>query len=354
MILNNISLAANQSGRAFVTKVALRRTARVLGLLGLSGATMGAQVISRFGSPFDGAAQPSQSDSRSSSSNVAVMAAGDSYSTSSYIHADAALTEARLSSAPAVPSGRISNGTAGQYNNNRPRYHYGGNDDGSSKWMFYAGAGLTAPIGNAKQYLTENFALQAGGGYNVTRHFSVPIEFDWAKFGLTKQNLNNQITIYDSILGPGAVDGMLDGNSHIWSFSVEPRYTFRSGSTWKPYVFGGVGFYHKVANFTVPSTGSCGYGYGYGYGYGGGCGNVNFDHYSSNAPGFDGGAAISYQLSNSRVSFYAEARYVFVDSSQQQGVTINNYTTASTAGADLYPANSNHTAYIPITFGVRF
>lgn len=35
-------------------------------------------------------------------------------------------------------------------------------------------------------------------------------------------------------------------------------------------------------------------------------------------------------------------------------MTINNYTTTAKTATDFYPANSYHTEYIPITFGVRF
>ena len=246
-------------------------------------------------------------------------------------------------------------GTGGGHaqNNGRPGYRsdYTNSDD-SLKFTVYGGAGATVPVADTSNYLTPNFDIQAGVGYRFNRHLELPVEFDWDQFGFTKSALDNQIAIYDSIFGNNAVKYLLDGNSHIWSFSLQPTYTFYSGPEWGAYVKAGVGFYHKVANFTLPSEQFECYYF---------CGiyeaNYNLDHYTSNAPGYDAGVGVTYRFSpDSRARFYAEARYVFIDNQQRYGITNTPTSLASVTDSttNFYPANSNRTEYIPITVGVRF
>lgn len=226
------------------------------------------------------------------------------------------------------------------------------NDDDSLKFTVYGGGGSTVPLADTSNYLTPNFDIQAGVGYRFNRHFELPVEFDWDQFGATKSALDNQIGIYDSIFGAGAVNYLLDGNSHIWSFSLQPTYTFYSGPRWGAYVKAGVGFYHKVANFTLPSEQFQCYYY---------CdiyeANYNLDHYTSNAPGYDAGFGLTYKFSpESHARFYLEGRYVFIDNQQRYGVMNNpaSLATVSNSTTNFYPANSNRTEYIPLTVGIRF
>lgn len=248
----------------------------------------------------------------------------------------------------------------------RPRYRGANtNEDGSSKYIFYGGAGLSQPMGNTFHYLTPSWGLQVGGGRQFNRHFAVPIEFDYDHFGMAGETLQNQQNLYNYFIGlydastggpadPNYITPIsgLDGSSHVWSFSVDPTYTVYSGEGLGAYVVAGVGFYHKTATFTVPSTQEyCDYYYGC-YTY---SANQPIDSYTSNAPGFSGGFGVTYKFSRfSGEKFYAEVRYVFVDNSQRQGVTI---ATASPSNANVYndyPANSNRTTLIPIKVGIRF
>jgi hypothetical protein len=226
------------------------------------------------------------------------------------------------------------------------------NSDDSLKFTVYGGAGATVPLADASNYLRPNFDIQAGVGYRFNRRLELPVEFDWDQFGFTKSALDNQIAIYDSIFGAGSVNRLLDGNSHIWSFSLQPTYTFYSRGTWGAYVKAGVGFYHKVANFTLPSAQFECFDF---------CGidvtHFNLDHYTSNAPGYDAGFGITTRLSpDSHARFYAEARYVFIDNQQRFGIanTPASLATVTNSTTDFYPANSNRTEYIPVTVGVRF
>ncbi len=232
-----------------------------------------------------------------------------------------------------------------------PRYRGSNtNADGSPKYSFFAGVGLVQPIGNTYKYLTPSYGLQVGGGRNFDRHVGVMAQFDYDHFGFTGATITNQSNIYFGAQGQG-----LDGSSHVWSFTLDPTYTISAGEGLGAYVVAGVGFYHKTANFTVPSTGVyCDPYYGICYQY---AANETIDKYTSNAPGFNGGLGLTYKFSRfSNERFYVEARYVFVDNSQRQGITntqasLNTITATTT---NFYPANSNRTTYIPIKAGIRF
>ncbi len=244
----------------------------------------------------------------------------------------------------------------------RPRYNDSAhNPDGSNKYAFVVGGGLTAPVGNTYHYLNTNYAFQVGAGRNFNKKFGVMVQFDYDRFGFNGQTLYNQQTLYNYYCSPAQaaagtciqVSG-LDGSSHVWSFSLDPVYNFVSGEKWGAYGVVGVGFFHKTANFTVPETGEYFDPY---YGPIEYSANETIDKYTSNAPGFDGGFGITYKPSRfAGERLFAEARYVFVDNSQRTGVTV--YSPVSVlntyAGSNAYPANSNRTTYLDFKAGIRF
>jgi hypothetical protein len=222
------------------------------------------------------------------------------------------------------------------------------NADGSNKYTFFGGVGLTVPTGNTHTYLTPSYSFQFGGGRNFNKTFGVMAQFDWDNFGFQGNTLDNQSLLYFGATGQG-----LDGSSHVWSFTLDPTYNFYNGDKYGAYVVGGVGFFHKVATFTLPAIEETYYG---AYQV-----NAAFDHYTSNAPGFDGGIGFTYKPSrfgNERL--YAEARYVFVDNQQRTGLTAASLNTTAgqnyliNGGTNFYPPNSNRTTYLPIKFGIRF
>ena len=238
-------------------------------------------------------------------------------------------------------------GLDAQYGRRRygaPRYRGGNtNADGSQKYTAYAGVGLTLPVGSNSNYLTTSYGIQGGVGRNFNKHFGVNVEFDYDRFGMTGATIAQQSFLYT---GSYVNQYGIDANSHIWNFSVQPTYQIYSGEGLGAYLTAGVGFYHKVANFTAPQEESDYYGDVFDV-------NENFDHYTSNAPGFDGGVGLTYKFSHfSSEKLYAEVRYVYVDNSARPGITVA--TTNTYAGYNFFPQNSNTTAYIPIKFGVRF
>lgn len=214
------------------------------------------------------------------------------------------------------------------------------NPDGSSKFAFMAGAGASIPVQDTGKYLTTSYAFQAGVGRNFNKNFGVMFQFDYDHFGFQSSTLNSQQNLYNSLCGTACISG-LDGTSHIWSFTLDPTFTFAGSGTTGAYVVGGVGFYHKRADFTVPATGTyCDYYYGC-YQY---QANQPIDWYTSNAFGLNGGVGLTYKPSRfANERLYVEARYVWMDNSPRAASFTN-----------LYPPNANQTYYIPVTVGLRF
>jgi hypothetical protein len=216
------------------------------------------------------------------------------------------------------------------------------NPDGSSKFTFMVGAGLSSPVEDTGKYLTPNFAFQVGGGRNWSKKFGVLVQFDYDKFGFQGSTLANQQNLYNTGI-PSSSEyylSTLDGNSHVWSFTLDPTYTFYTGDTYSAYAVGGVGFYHKTANFFVPATEeACSF-----YGCFDYAADETVDKYTSNAPGFNGGMGMTFKPSRfAGERFYLEARFVYVDNSPR-AASATNY----------YPPNANQTYYIPATLGLRF
>jgi hypothetical protein len=224
------------------------------------------------------------------------------------------------------------------------------NADGSPKYTFAVGGGFTLPTGDTHKTLNTSYTFQVGAGRNFNKTFGVLAQFDWASFGYRSPTLPNQLAIYQRL---GATDGYgdpitsLDGNTHIWSFSLNPIVNYYTSDTWGAYAIGGVGFYHKVANFTVPAPGQfCNFYFCYTYNA-----NATLDHYTSNAVGFNGGLGFTRKFSRfSSGKLYAEVRYVWINNDARpysEGSTTSDY-------FNVFPQNSLHTSYIPVTFGFRW
>jgi Outer membrane protein beta-barrel domain len=234
----------------------------------------------------------------------------------------------------------------------RPNYNDSRtNADGSPKYDFFGGGGFGLSTGGTHNYLSAaGWGLQVGGGRNFNKKIAINLQFDYDHFGFQTATLNNLLAIYSSL---GATDGNgnpiseLGGTSHVWSFSLDPKYTFFEGDKYGVYGVIGVGFYHKTANFTTPGIAEyCDPFYG--------CiqyqANETLDKYTSNAPGFNAGIGMTYKFSRfASQRFYAEARYVFVDNSAKPFDI-----SGEAAYFNAFPQNSAKTTYIPVKFGIRF
>jgi hypothetical protein len=254
-----------------------------------------------------------------------------------------------------------------QYGGGRQRYgrpKYRGsntNADGSPKYDFFVGGGFAPPVGDQFNYATLSWGFGGGGGRMFNAHFGVNAEFNYDHFGLTGSALNDQQNLYNYSIAlynqqnPGnpvsPISG-LDGNNHIWSFTLQPIYNIKSGEGMGFYVTGGGGFYHKVTNFQVPALGTyCDPFYGC-YSY---TANQTIDHYTSNAFGLNGGLGVTYKFSRfSGQRLYAEVRYVYLLNSYRPGVTIDTVNPGNAGEANFFPQNSQRTSYLPVKFGLRF
>ncbi len=243
----------------------------------------------------------------------------------------------------------------------RPKYRGSNtNADGSPKWDFFVGGGFGTPLGQF-DYATTSWGFGGGGGRMFNARAGVNLEFNYDYFGMTGQTLQNQQALYNySILqynlqnpaNPVQYISGLDGNSHIWSISLQPIFNIKNGDGIGAYVTGGGGYYHKVADFTVPAIGTyCDPFYGC-YAY---SANQTIDHYTSNAFGINGGLGITYKFSKfSSQRLYAEVRYVYLLNSYRPGVTIANVNPSNVSEANFFPQNSQRTSYLPVKFGIRF
>jgi hypothetical protein len=238
----------------------------------------------------------------------------------------------------------------------RPRYNDNShNADGSKKLTFELGGGFTVPVGGTHDYSKLNYKFQVGAGRNFNKTFGVLAQFDWDNFGIQTNTLNSLLATYNSL---GASDqsgnplSQIGGNTHIWSFSINPIINILQSESTGVYVVGGVGFYHKATNITTPSVGTyCDYYYGC-YQY---PANASIDKYNSNAPGFSGGLGFTYRGSRfSGVKFFTEARYVYIANSERPYYDGTKGTQLSPTYFNVFPQNSAKTSYIPVTFGVRF
>ena len=229
----------------------------------------------------------------------------------------------------AEPSPAGGSGAAGQYDNRSG----GGNGRGSglrSKLAFEAGGGFNAPTSDSSPYITWGGNFTVGAGLNFSKRFSTLLEYQF---------------IDDKLPGKIIAEtGATGGNSHIWSFTVDPVFYLFPKSHNDVYLTGGGGFYRKVTNFTDPQPAQyCTY-YYCGIGYQ----NVTVGHLSSNQGGWNVGAGYAHRMGgmygDSRMQLFAEVRYL--------DIMTPEYNSSPNGLGNTFIGSD--TKLIPITFGVRF
>ena len=234
---------------------------------------------------------------------------------------------------------------AGQYGSRRRSYGHSRyqdrlhNADGSTKIAFVGGAGLNVPVGNTGKFYTPSYAVEVGGGWNFNKNFGVLAEFHYDHVGLTGGAINYE---YNNLINAGITQDELDGfdaNGHVLSFSIDPVVSLtQKGSKFGAYATGGVGYYRKTTNFTLPSVGTeCDYYYCYQY-----SSNVNVDQYTADGFGANLGLGLTYKLSEfSSERLFVEGRYTWLK-------------LANSNNQDFFPFNQRNSEYIPVTVGIRF
>jgi len=209
-----------------------------------------------------------------------------------------------------------------------PQYGEGSRDSQQSSsrlghLSFELGGGFNAPFGNDIPYITWGGNLTLGVGRQFTPHVGALVEYQFIDDKLPGNFLS-------AVGTPG-------GNTHIWSFTVDPILYLRpvDHAGWNAYAVGGGGFYRKVTNFksSVPVV-YCGY---FGFCVGG-HENATVATFSSNQGGMNVGFGFTHSIAESRAKYFAEARYLWVDSPRSSASQVGTGTTE----------------LLPVTLGVRW
>ncbi len=218
------------------------------------------------------------------------QSASPSYSSSSYVPSSYNLQ---------YGNGQYNNGQYtgnpygnGPYNNRRtPRYTGHSRAD---HLVLEGGGGVTAPGGDTQNYANTGWNVLAGIGYRFNHRLSLLAEWNF-----------NYMFVPHSLANVSA--GTPDGNEHIWTIDLNPKFDFIRGGRADAYVIGGGGFSRALTNFTVPVLFYC-----YDYYFGGyPCsGDVTVAHTSSNQGNVDIGLGGEWRLSPyDRTKLFLEARY---------------------------------------------
>ena len=189
-----------------------------------------------------------------------------------------------------------------------------------------AGAGFDAPLGNTKNTQTFGYNVKLGGGWNFDRHFGMLLEYEFNRTGIP----DNVLRSVAQQAGVG-----VNGNVHLWGFTLDPVYYYKTEGSWGGYLTGGGGFYRKVTTFSTPIF--LGYGCDFFYGCYPQYANQTVSHFSSNQGGLNIGTGLTHNL-GSGGKVFAEARYLWVDSPRATPTKLGSGTVSM----------------IPVTFGIRF
>jgi hypothetical protein len=183
--------------------------------------------------------------------------------------------------------------------------------DGTEKLALEFGGGWDISNGPSRTTQTRGWNYLMGSGYNFNRRFALLGEYSFNRFTIPVI-----IPSSSTVIPPS-------GSIHIWSLTADPKYQYFASDRVGAYVIVGGGVYRKVLSPGGVCSGSCA-------------------TTIANAPGANFGAGIALKVSdNSNAKFYAEIRYVWID-------------TQPPASEDLYAALDTRTSYAPITLGIRW
>ncbi len=185
------------------------------------------------------------------------------------------------------------------------------------------GAGFNVPSGNTTTWQNVGYSINLGGGWNFNKHIGLLAEYSFNRSNIPINTLTNI--------------GEPQGNVHLWSLTLDPIVYLKTSGRVGSYVTGGGGFYRKLTSFTQPVYigDYCDYFYGCYPQYD----NITLSHFSSNQGGVNIGAGLTFNPNtDARGKFYAEARYVWVDSPTSSNSALG------TGTINMFP----------ITFGYRW
>lgn len=184
--------------------------------------------------------------------------------------------------------------------------------DGTEKFALEFGGGWDIATGSTRATQTRGWNYTMGAGYNFNRHLALLGEYSF-----------NRFTVPPIVAPTQAEQNSLPtGGVHIWSLTADPKFQYHATEHMGAYLIAGGGLYRKIIQPGGTCTGSCAY-------------------TVATAGGASFGTGIALKPSdNSNAKFYAEIRYVWIDTKSQE-----NFTDTSLIG---------NTTYIPITAGIRW
>jgi hypothetical protein len=164
-----------------------------------------------------------------------------------------------------------------------------------SKWLFNIGGGVGFPLGDISNFVNDGGNFVIGGGMNFSRWFGIDTEYMWHDLPINSRT-KALLTTPDA-----------SARQHAWTFNP---IVHLEGHKLGAYLIGGIGWYHRSGETTVPGVGVVCDPY-WSWWFGCTLGQVNFvtGSRSSNAFGENIGGGITYRLGESHAKFYTEVRY---------------------------------------------
>jgi opacity protein-like surface antigen len=108
------------------------------------------------------------------------------------------------------------------------------------RFTFDVGGGASPLVGDIGTRLDNGWNFVVGGGYNFTNRFATTVEYQYNGFGVSRAVLNEA--------------QVPEGNSRLWSITLNPKFRLPDQGRVSPYVLGGVGYYRRTVEFTRPSV----------------------------------------------------------------------------------------------------
>jgi len=88
------------------------------------------------------------------------------------------------------------------------------------RWTANVGGGVSPLVGDISKRLDNGWHITVGGGLNVTRHLETTLEYSYNGYGVGRKVLNEA--------------QVPDGNSHLWSLTVNPKLRLNRRGTLTP------------------------------------------------------------------------------------------------------------------------
>src|SRR5215467_8927804 len=189
----------------------------------------------------------------------------------------------------------------------------------SERFNFGGGAGFTVPTDGAGRHLNTGWNFDLRGGYNFAPQFAADLDFAY-----TRSNLNHAtLAFYHEP----------NGYVSAWSLTFNPVIKLASRhSPIQPYVTAGYGLYYRNLTLTAPTTVStlvCDPFFGFCFPATVGVNEVVASN-SVLKSGFNAGGGFDFRIGQSRMKFFAEARY-----------------------HQMFTSHGRDSTYVPATFGIH-